>query len=225
MPAGNPVINTTSSVPLFVDVGRDPRTQQRLAHSLPTVASRRVRRRRTSRGGQRRCRPTNNGEQQRSANSSDSWSVGRKRHASAASTRSSARPLATIVVIGAVVATVVITNRDSGSQTASAATTTPDHPRAGDTRRSRGPLPAFAAPAGLGAELPVPGVGGEGEQAEQPAPHRQGADRPGADQRQHGDQPGQHRPACSTTASRRARSTASPAWPSRASSTTRRATG
>ena len=46
--------------------------------------------------------------------------------------------LAAIVVIGAVVATVVITNRDSGSQTASAATTTPDHvDRAGSTGRSR----------------------------------------------------------------------------------------
>src|SRR5260370_14237454 len=36
MPAGNPVINTASSVPSSVDVGRDPRIQQRLAHSLPT---------------------------------------------------------------------------------------------------------------------------------------------------------------------------------------------
>ena len=102
--------------------------------------------------------------------------------------------VAAIVVIGAIVATVVITNRDSGSKTASAATTTPT-----DRRRRRpaapGQLPAFAAPADLGANCQYPASRGQGEQAGQPAAHRQGADRPGADQRQHGDQPGQHRPA------------------------------
>ena len=98
-----------------------------------------------------------------------------------------------IVVIGAVVATVVITNKDSGSQTASAATTTPTTP-APETPGRRRPAARVRRAGQPGRQLPVPGVGGEGEQAEQPAPHRQGADRPGADQRQHGDQPGQHRP-------------------------------
>ena len=101
--------------------------------------------------------------------------------------------VAAIVVIGAVVATVVVTNRDSGSQTASAATTTPTTPRAGDTRPAR-PAARVRRTGRPGRQLPVPGVGGEGEQAEQPAAHRQGADRAGAGQRQHGDQPGQHRP-------------------------------
>ena len=63
--------------------------------------------------------------------------------------------LAAIVVIGAVVATVVITNRDSGSQTASAATTTPTTPAPG-TPAAPGQLPAFAAPAGLGENCQYP---------------------------------------------------------------------
>ena len=63
--------------------------------------------------------------------------------------------LATIVVIGAVVATVVITNKDSGSQTASAATTTPTTP-APETPGQPGPLPTFAAPAGLGENCQYP---------------------------------------------------------------------
>ncbi len=63
--------------------------------------------------------------------------------------------VAAIVVIGAVVATVVITNRDSGSQTASADTTTPTTPAPG-TPTAPGQLPAFAAPAGLGENCQYP---------------------------------------------------------------------
>ena len=63
--------------------------------------------------------------------------------------------LAAIVVIGAVVATVVITNRDSGSQTASAATTTSTAP-VPEVPGAPGALPAFAAPAGLGQDCQYP---------------------------------------------------------------------
>jgi peptidyl-prolyl cis-trans isomerase B (cyclophilin B) len=56
-----------------------------------------------------------------------------------------------IVVIGAVVATVVITNRDSANTTASADTTTTTS-AAPETPSEPGKLPAFAAPAGLGAD-------------------------------------------------------------------------
>jgi peptidyl-prolyl cis-trans isomerase B (cyclophilin B) len=63
--------------------------------------------------------------------------------------------VAAIVVIGAVVATVVITNRDSGSQTASAATTTSAAPTP-TAPAAPGQLPAFAAPAGLGENCEYP---------------------------------------------------------------------
>jgi peptidyl-prolyl cis-trans isomerase B (cyclophilin B) len=62
-----------------------------------------------------------------------------------------------IVVIGAVVATVVITNRDSHTQTASAATTTPTTSAAAPADPSApGQLPAFVAPANLGANCQYP---------------------------------------------------------------------
>jgi peptidyl-prolyl cis-trans isomerase B (cyclophilin B) len=65
-----------------------------------------------------------------------------------------------IVVIGAIVATVVITNRDSGSETASAATTTPttaaQDTLAPDTPAAAAQLPAFTAPAGLGENCQYP---------------------------------------------------------------------
>jgi peptidyl-prolyl cis-trans isomerase B (cyclophilin B) len=60
-----------------------------------------------------------------------------------------------IVVIGAIVATVVLTNRDSGSQTASAATTTPTSATSA-APSAPGQLPAFAAPANLGANCQYP---------------------------------------------------------------------
>jgi peptidyl-prolyl cis-trans isomerase B (cyclophilin B) len=63
--------------------------------------------------------------------------------------------VAAIVVIGAIVATIVVTNRDSGSQTASAATTTPTSATSA-APSGPGQLPAFAAPANLGANCQYP---------------------------------------------------------------------
>jgi peptidyl-prolyl cis-trans isomerase B (cyclophilin B) len=63
--------------------------------------------------------------------------------------------VAAIVVIGAIVATVVVTNRDSGSKTNTAATTTPTS-SAADTPAAPGQLPPFAAPANLGANCQYP---------------------------------------------------------------------
>ena len=63
--------------------------------------------------------------------------------------------VAAIVVIGAIVATFVVTNKDSGTKTASAATTTPTS-AAPDTPAAPGQLPAFAAPADLGGNCQYP---------------------------------------------------------------------
>jgi peptidyl-prolyl cis-trans isomerase B (cyclophilin B) len=63
--------------------------------------------------------------------------------------------VAAIVVIGAIVATVVVTNRDSGSKTASTATTTPTSALPA-TPAASGQLPPFAAPANLGANCQYP---------------------------------------------------------------------
>jgi peptidyl-prolyl cis-trans isomerase B (cyclophilin B) len=68
--------------------------------------------------------------------------------------------VAALVVIGAVVATVVVTNRDSGSQTASAATSTPTSATSA-APSAPGQLPAFAAPANLGANCQYPPSTGE----------------------------------------------------------------
>jgi peptidyl-prolyl cis-trans isomerase B (cyclophilin B) len=62
---------------------------------------------------------------------------------------------AAIVVIGAIVATIVITNKGSDSQTASAATTTSAAPTSA-APSAPGALPAFAAPANLGANCQYP---------------------------------------------------------------------
>ncbi|MUL84355.1 MULTISPECIES: peptidylprolyl isomerase [unclassified Mycolicibacterium] len=75
--------------------------------------------------------------------------------------------VAAVVVIGAVVATVVFTNKDSSSTTASAATTTatsgtPAQPAA------NGQLPAFAAPADLGANCQYPAAGAASKPATLP---------------------------------------------------------
>ena len=105
--------------------------------------------------------------------------------------------VAALVVIGAVVATVVITNRDSDSQTASAATTTtPASADAAPPRRRQDSCPPFAAPADLGANCQYP-ASTRRRPASRTTPPRTGKvpDRPGAGQRQHVDQPGQHRPA------------------------------
>jgi peptidyl-prolyl cis-trans isomerase B (cyclophilin B) len=61
---------------------------------------------------------------------------------------------ALIVVIAAAVATVVISNRDSGSNSASAATTTSSTAPAAPA--APGQLPAFVAPANLGADCQYP---------------------------------------------------------------------
>jgi peptidyl-prolyl cis-trans isomerase B (cyclophilin B) len=68
--------------------------------------------------------------------------------------------VAALVVIGAIVATVVVTNRDSGSQTASAATSTPTSATSAASS-APGQLPAFAAPANLGANCQYPPSTGE----------------------------------------------------------------
>jgi peptidyl-prolyl cis-trans isomerase B (cyclophilin B) len=69
--------------------------------------------------------------------------------------------VAALIVIGAIVATVVITNRDSGSQTASAATSTTPASATSSAPSASGQLPAFAAPAGLGANCQYPPSTGE----------------------------------------------------------------
>jgi peptidyl-prolyl cis-trans isomerase B (cyclophilin B) len=63
--------------------------------------------------------------------------------------------VAAIVVIGAIVATIVVTNKDSGTKTASAATTTPTSALP-DKPAAPGQLPAFAAPANLGGNCQYP---------------------------------------------------------------------
>ncbi len=60
-----------------------------------------------------------------------------------------------LVVVGAVVATVIITNKDSGSQTASAETTTPTS-EAPAAPQAGGALPPFVAPTNLGGDCQYP---------------------------------------------------------------------
>jgi peptidyl-prolyl cis-trans isomerase B (cyclophilin B) len=139
MPAGNPVINTPTSFPLSVRVGRGAT----LSNAWHT-----------------RCRPTNTRRtpavptnEQRRATAKRKLERQLERRAEKARKRRIytiiGSTVGAIVVIGAVVATVVITNRDSGSTTASADTTTPTS-AAPETPSEPGMLPAFAAPAGLG---------------------------------------------------------------------------
>jgi peptidyl-prolyl cis-trans isomerase B (cyclophilin B) len=64
--------------------------------------------------------------------------------------------VAAIAVTGAIVATVVITNRDSDSQSASAAATTTPTSATSAAPSGPGQLPAFAAPANLGANCQYP---------------------------------------------------------------------
>ncbi len=65
-----------------------------------------------------------------------------------------------------------------------------DQPPAG---RDRSPAAAVQAVGQPRRQLPVPAVAGQGRQTGQVAPDRQGTHRPGPGQREHGDQPGQHR--------------------------------
>jgi peptidyl-prolyl cis-trans isomerase B (cyclophilin B) len=146
MPAGNPVINTASSVPSSVDVGRDPRVQQCLAHSLPTDQIMR----RTA------AVPTN---EQRRATAKRKLDRQLERRATKQRQRRIymivGSIVAAIVVIGAIVATVVVTNQGSGSKTASASTATPTTAPP-ETPAAPGQLPAFVAPANLGANCQYP---------------------------------------------------------------------
>ena len=64
--------------------------------------------------------------------------------------------VAAIVVIGAIAATVVVTNRDSGTKTATPATTTPTTAAQPNTPAAPGQLPAPAAPANVGANCQYP---------------------------------------------------------------------
>jgi peptidyl-prolyl cis-trans isomerase B (cyclophilin B) len=64
--------------------------------------------------------------------------------------------VAAIVVIGAIAATVVVTNRDSGTKTATPATTTPTTAAHPNTPAAPGQLPPPAAPANLGANCQYP---------------------------------------------------------------------
>ena len=72
-----------------------------------------------------------------------------------------------IVVIGAIVATVIATNKDSGSQNASAATTTPASPTSA-APAAPGDLPAFVAPANLGANCQYPPTNDKGSKPAKP---------------------------------------------------------
>ena len=77
-----------------------------------------------------------------------------------AATRSSAPSWASLVVVAAVVATVMFTNARLRQQTASAATTTPTARRTQLTAPvANGQLPAFTAPADLGANCQYPAAG------------------------------------------------------------------
>ncbi|HTM83704.1 MAG TPA: peptidylprolyl isomerase [Mycobacterium sp.] len=70
--------------------------------------------------------------------------------------------VAAVVVVGAVVATYVINQDSGGSTTASASTTTPAQPAA------QGQLPAFVAPADLGADCQYPSAGQASKQVNPP---------------------------------------------------------
>ena len=186
MPAGNPVINTASSFPSPVDVGRDA------PHSATPgtlVADRSITRRTAA-------VPTN---EQRRATAKRKLERQLERRAAKERKRRIytivGSAVAALVVIAAVVATVVVTKRRLRQPDRVAATTTPT---SADQRR---PVGAGTAARLRGArrprrQLPVPGVAAD--KASKPInPPRTGKvpDRPGAGQRQHGDQPGQHRPA------------------------------
>ncbi len=103
--------------------------------------------------------------------------------------------VAAIAVVAAVVATVVVTNRDSDSTTARRPR--PRRPRSHQRRRRRprDSCPPFKAPADLGADCQYPAATGAASKPNKPPRTGKVPDRPGADQRQHVDQPGQHRPA------------------------------
>jgi peptidyl-prolyl cis-trans isomerase B (cyclophilin B) len=144
MPAGNPVMNTTSSFPSRDDVGRGA-TLSDAWHTR----SRSIDTRRTP------AVPTN---EQRRATAKRKLERQMERRAENARKRRLyaiiGSVVGAIVVIAAIVAVVVI-NRDSESQTAAATETTTTSAAPG-TPVAPGTLPAFAAPAGLGENCQYP---------------------------------------------------------------------
>ncbi|KUI24574.1 peptidylprolyl isomerase [Mycobacterium sp. IS-1496] len=76
--------------------------------------------------------------------------------------------VAAVVVIGAIVATLVLTNGDSSDTTASAQTPTPTTSGAPAQPAADGRLPAFAPPAGLGADCQYPAAGPASKQVNPP---------------------------------------------------------
>jgi peptidyl-prolyl cis-trans isomerase B (cyclophilin B) len=128
-------------------MGRGPRTQQRLAHSLPTDPIIR----RTA------AVPTN---EQRRATAKRKLERQLERRAAKERQRRIytivGSIVAAIVVIGAIVATVVVTNKDSGTKTTSASSTTTPTSALPDKPAAPGQLPPFVAPANLGANCQYP---------------------------------------------------------------------
>jgi peptidyl-prolyl cis-trans isomerase B (cyclophilin B) len=128
--------------------GRGAHDQQCLAHSEPTNADHQ----------EDPAVPTN---EQRRATAKRKLERQLERRAAAARRRRLltiiGSAVGAVLVVGAVVATVLITNRGSNSNTASATTSTPPTsgaPAPGDGKAP--PLPAFAAPADLGANCQYP---------------------------------------------------------------------
>lgn len=76
--------------------------------------------------------------------------------------------VAALAVIGAVVATIVLTDGDSSDTTASAQTPSPTTSGAPAQPAADGRLPAFAPPAGLGADCQYPGAGPASKQVNPP---------------------------------------------------------
>src|SRR6476661_3213817 len=145
MPAGKPVINTASSVPSPVPRVAAPafsnawhtRCRPQIMRRTPAVPTNEQRRATAKRKLERQL-------ERRAA---------RDRKRRIYTIVGSA--VAAIVVIGAIVATIVITNKDSDSQTASAATTTSAAPTSA-APSGPGQLPAFTAPANLGGNCEYP---------------------------------------------------------------------
>jgi peptidyl-prolyl cis-trans isomerase B (cyclophilin B) len=146
IPAGNAVINTTSSFPSLLVEGRGARVQLKLAHSLPTEANTR----RTT------AVPTN---EQRRATAKRKLERQLERRAAQARRRRLyiiiGSIVGAVVVIGAVVAGVMVTKKGSDNRTAAASSSAPST-SAEASPASNGQLPAFAAPANLGANCQYP---------------------------------------------------------------------
>jgi peptidyl-prolyl cis-trans isomerase B (cyclophilin B) len=150
MPAGNPVINTLSSFPSPLRVGRAARAQHRLAHSVPT-----------QRHNQEAIAvPTN---EQRRETAKRKLERQLERRAQQARRRRLltiiGAVVAAVVVVGAVVATVLITNKkDDKKATASSTTSAASSQEAPPPSPppANGQLPPFTPSANLGANCQYP---------------------------------------------------------------------